>query len=162
MSNRKKGSAGAATRTHPNPSRGRAAKQRGGEAGSHCWKNPKSLDFPVHAEIPVSCSAFALGFAVPGKLPSVEKPNQITWTNQPGSKVAKCDLRGEGLAEEGPVRGRNSKGWSSSTDRDDIPSKCQEHTATLPISQLLAPPVAPWEAPMATREPNVHPAGKGT
>lgn len=104
----------------------------------------------MRARIPASCSAFALGFAVPGNLPSVEKPNKITWTNQPGSKVAKCDLRGEGLAEEGPGRGRDSRGWSSSTKQDEIPFLSQKHAATLPDSQQLAPTAAPREAPAGT------------
>lgn len=56
--------------------------------GFHRWENPKAQDSPSRAQIPVSCPALALGFAVPGNLPSVGKPTRITWRIQPGSKVA--------------------------------------------------------------------------
>lgn len=161
MSKRKKGSVGAARQTHPDPdpipipAEEELQKREWGKPDPMAGKAPNVRTFlSVPWEIPGSCSAFALGFAVPGNFPSVEKPNQSTWTNQAGSKVAKCDLRG-GWAEEGPVRGGNFKGWSSSTERDKIPSKSQ---TSLPISQLLAPTAEPWEAPTA---PKPSQQGKG-
>lgn len=54
------------------------------------------------------------------------------------------------MAEEGPGRGRDSRGWSSSTEQDEIPSPSQKHAATLPDSQQLAPTAAPREAPAGT------------
>lgn len=115
----------------PIPAEEQLSKREGEEPGPTAGKAPNVGTSPP-VPSPGSCSASALGFAVPGNLPSVQKPNQITWTNQPGSKVAKCDLRG-GLAEEGPVRGRNSKGCSSSTDRDKIPSKALRNPSPFPI-----------------------------